>query len=80
LCYLSVCYSYVSTPYTVLAFAVEKLVYVIIYIRFLKNGGVKKISEIASQDPLAALFFSSFGIGDGLSMIFFLVVFFITAA
>jgi hypothetical protein len=43
LAYLSVCTTYMNTPYTVLLFALEKLVYVIMWIVFLKN--MKKSEE-----------------------------------
>jgi len=76
LAYLSIMFSYVNTPYTTLVFVVEKLLYVIIYIVFLtkKNGG-ELIKKAGTEDPLAALFFSVFGIGDFLSGVFFAVAF-----
>jgi len=76
LAYLSVSYTYVYTPFTVLVFVLEKLTYVIIYIYFLtKKNGPELIKKVGVEDPLAAMFFGCFGIGDFLSGIFFAVAF-----
>lgn len=54
------------------AFAVEKLVYVIAWIRWLSNNS---LTELYSEDAFAGAFYSIYGLNDFVFMLFFVWVF-----
>ena len=55
------------------AFAVEKLVYVVVWVRWLKENS---LSQLFSTDAFAGAFFSTYGANDFIFMVFFAWVFF----
>jgi hypothetical protein len=55
------------------AFAVEKLVYVVVWIRWLSENN---LAQLYSSDVFAGVFFSIYGINDFIFMVFFAWVFF----
>ncbi len=55
------------------AFAVEKLVYVVVWVLWHSNNS---IAQLYSKDVFAGVFFSIYGINDFVSMLFFAWVFF----
>jgi hypothetical protein len=55
------------------AFALEKLVYVVVWIRWLSENS---LTQIYSKDYFAGAFFSIYGANDFIFMLFFLWVFF----
>lgn len=58
------------------AFAIEKLVYVIVWLIWLSEN---RLAPLYSKDFLAGVFYSIYGLNDLIFMIFFMVVF-VTAA
>lgn len=70
--YLSVAKDYAKVKWLVAVFAVEKLIYSIIWINWrLKND----VSIIFDEDTMAGIFYSIYGINDILFFIFFTYVF-----
>ena len=61
-----------SIKWLAAAFAVEKLVYVVVWIRWLSQNS---LSELYSKDLLAGAFFSIYGANDLIFLIFFMWVF-----
>jgi hypothetical protein len=70
-CYLSTAWSYAQTPYTILVFAVEKLFYTYHFIKF-HNPPLSESREVIQG---RSKFFDAYGVGDGVFMIVFLVIF-----
>lgn len=56
------------------AFALEKLVYVIVWIRWISKNSIE---QLYSTDAFAGAFFSIYGVNDFVFMLFFAWVFFI---
>jgi hypothetical protein len=56
------------------AFALEKLVYVVVWIRWLSENN---LAQIYSKDYFAGAFFSIYGVNDFIFMLFFVCVFFL---
>lgn len=54
------------------AFAIEKLLYVVVWIRWLSDNS---LSQLYSKDPLAGAFFSIYGANDLIFLLFFAWVF-----
>ncbi len=54
------------------AFALEKLVYVVVWIRWLSDNS---LTQLYSKDPMAAAFFSIYGANDLMFLLFFAWVF-----
>lgn len=54
------------------AFAIEKLAYVVIWIRWLSDNS---LSQLYSRDPMAGAFFSIYGANDLIFLLFFAWVF-----
>ncbi len=80
LCYLSVTWSYASTPYTILVFALEKLFYTAHYIQW----HTREANEIQctsspsltdEHDANTRAFFRLYGIGDGIFCLRFIGIF-----
>lgn len=61
-----------SIKWLAAAFAIEKLVYVVVWIRWLLENS---LSELYLKDPLAGVFFGIYGANDLIFMLFFLWVF-----
>lgn len=71
--YISVAKSYKKVKWIVAVFAIEKLIYGIIWVNWrLQNN----VSPIFDEDLMAGIFYSIYGINDILFCIFFSVVFF----
>ncbi|WP_414044170.1 hypothetical protein [Macrococcus animalis] len=70
--YIVISHKYTKVPYLVLFFAIEKALYVFVWSDWL-IGDSNRLSELSTQ-PLTALFFSIYGIGDLISCIFFAIV------
>ena len=72
LTYISVAKSYKKVKWIVAVFAIEKLIYGIIWVNWqLQN----RVSPIFEEDLMAGIFFSIYGINDILFFIFFTIVF-----
>lgn len=70
LAYCSVARAYSQVPLLVLVFAVEKLVYSLIWLNWMVHRG-HTIPAIAEDSMLSALFFSVYGAGDFAFCVFF---------
>ncbi len=71
--YISVAKSYKKVKWIVAIFAIEKLIYGIIWLNWRIQNSV---SPIFKEDVMAGIFYSIYGINDILFCIFFSVVFF----
>ena len=63
-----------SIKWLAAAFALEKLVYVVVWIRWLSENSV---AQLYSKDFFAGAFFSIYGLNDFIFMLFFAWVFFL---
>ncbi|APZ44814.1 hypothetical protein BW723_00250 [Polaribacter reichenbachii] len=70
--YISVAKSYKKVKWIVAVFAIEKLIYGIIWVNWQLQNNVSPIFE---EDLMAGIFFSIYGINDILFFIFFTIVF-----
>ncbi len=70
LAYLALARSYADAPAVALVFAVEKLFYGCHWLLWLKDHG-GQLAEIRAADPLAGFFYSTYGSGDLVFMVFF---------
>lgn len=61
-----------SIKWLAVAFAIEKLVYVVIWIRWLSDNS---LLQLYSKDPLAGAFFSIYGANDLIFLLFFTWIF-----
>ena len=62
-----------SVKWLVGAFALEKLVYVLVWLMWLSNNS---LAELYSRDVFAGVFYSIYGLNDFVFMLFFMFVFF----
>ncbi|KIG16500.1 hypothetical protein DB30_04413 [Enhygromyxa salina] len=73
LAYLALADSFEAAPRVALVFAIEKLFYVGNWICWLTiHGG--ELGEVWSRDPMTAVFYASYGLGDGAFALFFIYV------
>ena len=72
LAYISVCKSYNQVRWLVGAFAIEKLVYVIVWLAFITSHSLNEIYEL---DVLAGVFYTIYGANDFIFMLFFSFIF-----
>jgi hypothetical protein len=72
LAYLSVAKNYAKVKWLIGVFAVEKLIYGLVWTNWMLNNSV---SDVFEKDTMAGLFYSIYGINDWLFSIFFLLVF-----
>lgn len=72
LAYISVSKNYDKVKWLVGVFAVEKIIYGVIWIRWMLANNV---SDIYSNDKMAGIFYSIYGINDWVFFIFFSFVF-----
>lgn len=72
LAYISVAKSYTKVNYLVAVFALEKLVYGIVWLKWIIEHDISAVYE---RDLFAGLFYSSYGLNDFLFFGFFLIVF-----
>jgi hypothetical protein len=63
-----------SIKWLAMAFALEKLVYVVVWLQWLSGNS---LAQLYSMDLFAGLFYSIYGINDFVFMLFFAWVFFI---
>ncbi len=70
--YLAVATNYNKVKWLVATFVIEKLVYVIAWVKWISNNNV---SEVYDKDLFAGVFFSVYGINDFMFFLFFLIVF-----
>ena len=61
-----------SVKWLVAAFALEKLVYVVIWLRWISESSLR---DLYAKDLFAGVFFSIYGVNDFFFMLFFLWVF-----
>jgi|GEM_PF-208166 len=73
LAYVAVSRSYQHVPWLVLVFALEKLVYTILWIKWITRFG-DQLPGIASQVPLTAMFYRGYGLVDFSFGVFFVCV------
>ncbi|MGC1206127.1 MAG: hypothetical protein WA839_14745 [Flavobacteriaceae bacterium] len=72
LAYIAVAKNYHQVKWLVAVFALEKLVYGIIWAKWMFNNSVLDVFE---KDTMAGLFYSIYGVNDWLFCVFFLFVF-----
>lgn len=72
LAYISVAKDYQHVKWLVGVFAVEKIIYGIIWINWMLANNV---SDIFSKDKMAGIFYSIYGVNDWVFFIFFSLVF-----
>ena len=63
-----------SVKWLVAVFALEKLVYVVVWVAWLSGNS---LAELYSKDLFAGIFYSIYGLNDFVFMLFFLKVFFL---
>lgn len=73
LAYISVRKNYTSLRWLVGVFMIEKLVYVIVYVRWFSTNALHKVYD---QDIFAGIFYTIYGVNDFLFGLFFAWVFF----
>lgn len=72
LAYISVAKNYHHVKWLVGVFALEKIIYGIIWIKWMLANNV---SDIFSKDKMAGIFYSIYGVNDWVFSLFFLLVF-----
>lgn len=72
LAYMSVAKSYTTVKWLVAVFAIEKLIYGVVWINWQLNNS---LGDVFAQDTMAGLFYSIYGINDWLFCGFFTWVF-----
>lgn len=72
LAYISVAQNYQSVKWLVGVFAIEKLIYGFIWIKWMFNNDVM---AVFAKDKMAGMFFSIYGVNDWIFFIFFSLVF-----
>jgi len=72
LAYIAVAKSYHQVKWLVGVFAIEKLIYGVIWINWILNNSLSTVYE---KDLLAGLFYSIYGVNDWLFFTFFLFIF-----
>ena len=72
LAYISVAKSYHQVKWLVGVFAIEKLIYGVIWTNWMINNS---ISEVYDKDFMAGIFYSIYGMNDWMFFLFFFVVF-----
>ncbi len=72
LAYIAVAKSYAAVKWLVLTFAVEKLIYGVVWTKWILNNEVGPIFEM---DTMAGIFYSIYGLNDWIFCVFFTVVF-----
>ena len=72
LAYISISKTYEHAKWLVGVFAVEKVIYGVVWATWMMNNN---ISDVFEKDVMAGIFYSVYGINDWVFSIFFLVVF-----
>lgn len=72
LAYISIAKNYPYVKWLVAVFAVEKLIYATVWVNWILNHSLSAVYE---KDLLAGLFYSIYGVNDGLFFAFFSFVF-----
>ena len=72
LAYISVAKNYQNVKWLVAVFAVEKLIYGLIWIKWMSGNSV---ADVFAKDKMAGLFYGVYGVNDWMFFIFFLWVF-----
>jgi hypothetical protein len=72
LAYITVAKNYHQVKWLVAVFAIEKLIYGIVWAKWMLHN---RVSDVFEKDSMAGLFYSVYGVNDWLFFIFFLFVF-----
>ena len=72
LAYISVAKSYEKVKWLVCVFAIEKLIYALIWTNWLTQN---QLSTVYAKDTMAGIFYAIYGINDWIFFIFFAFVF-----
>lgn len=72
LAYISVAKNYHSVKWLVAVFAVEKLIYGLVWMKWMLNNSVL---DVYAKDKMAGIFYAVYGVNDWVFFIFFLLVF-----
>lgn len=72
LAYISVAKNYQSVKWLIAVFAVEKLIYGFIWIKWMLNNN---LLDVFAKDKMAGIFYAIYGVNDWIFFIFFLLVF-----
>ena len=72
LAYISVARKYNHVKWLVGVFAVEKLIYGIVWTMWILNN---QVSDVFAKDMMAGIFFSVYGVNDWIFCVFFTIVF-----
>ena len=70
LAYIAVSRSYQYVPYVVIVFAIEKVVYTIIWIRWISRFS-DRLPGVFSEEPMTGAFYQTYGLVDFLFGVFF---------
>lgn len=73
LAYISVAKHYAQVKWLIGIFAIEKLIYGCVWVNWLLNND---LASVYTQDVMAGLFYSMYGVNDLLFCLFFVFVFF----
>jgi len=66
--YIAVSKNYAAVPWLIAVFIVEKLAYVIVYLKWFTSHS---ITAVYDKDVFAGVFYSIYGLNDFLTMLFF---------
>lgn len=72
LAYIAVRKNYAQVRWLIVVFVIEKLIYVIYWLKFILG---QSLTDLYEKDVLAGLFYSIYGVNDFIFMIFFAYVF-----
>lgn len=72
LAYISIAKNYAHVKWLVAVFAIEKLIYATVWVNWILNHSLSAVYE---KDLMAGLFYSIYGVNDGLFFAFFSFVF-----
>lgn len=72
LAYISIAKNYPHVKWLVAVFAIEKLIYATVWVNWILNHSLSTVYE---KDLMAGLFYSIYGVNDGLFFAFFSFVF-----
>lgn len=73
LAYIAVRKNYEAVPWLIAVFMIEKLLYVIVYIRWFSTDALRAVYD---QDLFAGIFYTIYGVNDFIFGLFFAWVFF----
>jgi len=70
--YVSVAFSYEKVKWLVGVFAIEKLIYGLVWLNWMQNNN---LADVYAEDTMTGSFYASYGINDWVFFVFFSLVF-----